>query len=125
MLYELEASSRIPYAQVQSPPNLDVEEIIQENKPYGVYLLKEQADLVGFQPDSNWSEKTIVFGKGDKKETQTGFLTTTPRFVVLSQSGTEVEKGEWQDNGKTIAGNWRYEGLLKQFGEYTRSGFEG
>jgi len=98
-----------PWVQVVNVKNDSLKNIAKDNKPWGFFLAQEQATDVGFEPDNNWDDIDIEFV--DDEPTH-GYLTKSPRFVVIQRSRPEAYK-------KNSYGNWRYEGLY--FGDSANS----
>ena len=89
-----------PWVQVLNAKNMPLKDIAKFNIPWGFFVAQPQATEVGFKPDINWEEINIEFGD----EPTIGYLTKSPRFVVISRSRPEAFK-------KNSYGSWRFEGL--------------
>jgi hypothetical protein len=56
---------------------------------FGIFISAEQAEMANFTPDHNWQPTEVGFS--GKEEPTVGFITTSPRLVVIHQSKAEVQ----------------------------------
>lgn len=64
-------------------------------KSYGLAIKLDQAKAAGFQPDDNWQQMEHEFSTGD---TETLFMTTTPRLVVVRRGPVCIRDRATGDN---------------------------
>lgn len=89
-------SSTIPYVQIISPPNVKIPMLQKSDFDMGFFIKKEQAELAGFVPDETWIPCEVPLGN----DTEVGFITANPKFVIIHKSQLEIqnkgENGRWQ-----------------------------
>ena len=112
---EITTSNRLPYLQIQNPPNMSLAQIEKFGAPWGWFLPSEQAELAEFQATEDYQPTRIVFGEDTAQPREVdGFLTTKVRLCILHRSNIEVQ--EKATNG------WKYLGLAYKLGERTNHG---
>ncbi len=112
---EITTSNRLPYLQIQNPPNLSRAQIEKFGAPFGWFIPVEQAELAEFQATEDYQPTRITFGEDTAQPREVdGFLTTKVRLCILHRSNIEVQ--ERATNG------WKYLGLAYKLGERTKHG---
>ena len=107
---EITTSNRLPYLQIQNPPNLPLAQIKKFGAPWGWFIPTEQAELAEFKANEDYQPTRIIFGEDTSQPREVdGFLTTKVRLCILHRSNIEVQ--ERATNG------WKYLGLAYKFGE--------
>lgn len=92
----------LPHCQVLSPKGENRAEI--EAKPHGIFIPVDQADVAGFMGGEGWSLIEKYFAGAD--EPTHGWLCKEPRFLVVKQTGAEVQRREDFQGRRT----WKYAG---------------
>jgi hypothetical protein len=92
-----------PWVQLVNAGKMPLKDIEKFNVPWGVFIPQGQAEEVGFTPSGHWKEIEIEF-EGSSDEPTLGYLTQSPRFVVIQRSRPECYK-------KNAYGSWRFQGL--------------
>ncbi len=112
---EITTSNRLPYLQIQNPPNMSLAQIEKFGAPFGWFIPVEQAELAEFQATEDYQPTRITFGEDTAQPREVdGFLTTKVRLCILHRSNIEVQ--ERATNG------WKYLGLAYKLGERTKHG---
>jgi len=112
---EIVESNKLPYCQIQNPPNISLSQIEKMNSPWGWFIPSEQAEQAEFNLPDYWTPTRLSFGEDTPNPRHIdGFLTRKIKVVVLHQSNIEVQ--EKADNG------WRYIGLAYKSGQLTPEG---
>lgn len=70
---------------------------------YGLAILVENAQAVGFQPDDNWQQVEHEFNSG---ETEPVFISTTPRLVIVRRGPLSVKDRETGNKLGTFKDNY-------------------
>lgn len=101
---ELEEGGGIPWCQIVSPPRgRTSSELKKGGYPLGIFITKENAEAVGFQPESPWKETVLVReNKNGEEEEIEGYITDEATFLIIHSSQTEVQKRG--DRGYTFMG---------------------
>jgi hypothetical protein len=107
---DLASASVIPWIQIVNPPNIKNLAKIGEND-WGLWLSKENAELIGFsaESDPNWRFADLENGW----ENSTGYLSHATRFLVVHQSEMEVQKKSSSGNG------WQFVDVAYKYGVKT------
>ncbi len=112
---EITTSNRLPYLQIQNPPNMSLAQIEKFGAPFGWFIPSEQAELAEFQATEDYQPTRITFGEDSTQPREVdGFLTTKVRLCVLHKSDIEVQQ--------KATNGWKYLGLAYKFGERTAEG---
>ena len=112
---EITTSNRLPYLQIQNPPNMSRAQIEKFGAPFGWFIPAEQAELAEFQASNDYQPTSLVFGEDTAQPREVdGFLTTKVRLCILHKSDIEVQQ-------RAELG-WRYLGQAYKFGERTAEG---
>ncbi len=112
---EITTSNRLPYLQIQNPPNLSLADIKKYGTPFGWFIPAEQAEQAEFNASNDYQPTRIVFGEDTAQPREVdGFLATKVRLCILHRSNIEVQ--ERATNG------WKYLGLAYKLGERTAEG---
>ena len=112
---EITTSNRLPYLQIQNPPNMSLAQIEKFGAPFGWFIPVEQAELAEFQATEDYQPTRIVFGEDTAQPREVdGFLTTKIRLCILHRSDIEVQQ--------RATNGWKYLGLAYKFGERTAEG---
>lgn len=98
---------RLPYFQVINAPKK-----FTSKSPFGWFIPAAEAEMAGFTPDSRWSAYTHRFESSGN--TEDGYLTKAPRFVVLGKS--EIEAYVHTPIGRRYAGPAYVKGNLVNYG---------
>jgi hypothetical protein len=61
----------------------------------GIFILKAEADKVGFEPDARWTEYEHSFA--GSKEKSLGYMSQNPRILIVRSGGLAMF---WRENGK-------------------------
>lgn len=98
-------STRLPYCQIVSPPNLvpaklSKWEIEGGYKEIGFFIKATEAEKAGFIPDDTWQPYEASLGDG----TEVGFITQSPRFVIIHKSQREIQYRPSKDDRFTFVG---------------------
>ena len=112
---EITTSNRLPYLQIQNPPNMSLAQIEKFGALFGWFIPSEQAELAEFNATGDYQPTRITFGEDTTQPREVdGFLTTKVRLCILHRSNIEVQ--EKATNG------WKYLGLAYKLGERTTHG---
>ncbi|MGK7949126.1 MAG: DUF5895 domain-containing protein [Xenococcaceae cyanobacterium] len=112
---EITTSNRLPYLQIQNPPNMSLAQIEKFGAPFGWFIPAEQAELAEFQTTENYQPTSLVFGEDSSSPREVdGFLTTKVRLCILHRSNIEVQQ--------KATNGWKYLGLAYKSGERTTHG---
>jgi len=99
------ASTQIPYCQIISPPNLQPGKLSKWEKEGGIreigfFIKATEAEKAGFIPDDTWQPYEASLGDG----TEVGFITQSPRFVIIHKSQREIQYRPSKDDRFTFVG---------------------
>jgi hypothetical protein len=99
------ASTQIPYCQIVSPPNLVPVKLSKWEKEGGLkeigfFVKATEAEKAGFIPDDTWQPYEASLGDG----TEVGFITQSPRFVIIHKSQREIQYRPSKDDRFTFVG---------------------
>ena len=112
---EITTSNRLPYLQIQNPPNMSLAQIEKFGAPFGWFIPVEQAELAEFQATVDYQPTRITFGEDSTQPREVdGFLTTKVRLCILHRSDIEVQQ--------RATNGWKYLGLAYKLGERTTHG---
>ena len=90
---EITTSNRLPYLQIQNPPNMSLAQIEKFGAPFGWFIPVEQAELAEFQATGDHQPSRIVFGEDSTQPREVdGFLATKVRLCILHRSNIEVQQ---------------------------------
>ena len=99
------ASAQIPYCQIISPPNLVAGKLSKWEKEDGLkeigfFIKAVEAEKAGFMPDDTWQPYEASLGSG----TEVGFITQSPRFVIIHKSQREIQYRPSKDDRYSFVG---------------------
>jgi hypothetical protein len=99
------ASAQIPYCQIISPPNLVAGKLSKWEKEGGLqeigfFIKAVEAEKAGFIPDDTWQPYEASLGSG----TEVGFITQSPKFVIIHKSQREIQYRPSKDDRYTFVG---------------------
>jgi hypothetical protein len=99
------SSTQMPYCQIVSPPNLVPGKLSKWEKEggsqeIGFFIKAVEAEKAGFIPDDAWQPCEASLGDG----TEVGFITQSPRFVIIHKSQREIQYRPSKDDRYTFVG---------------------
>ena len=99
-LIHTSASTSLPYAQIVSPPNIKQGQLEKGGFDMGIFIKTEQAELAGFFADESWTPTEVEFSDG----IQTGFISKSPKFVIIHKSALEIQYRPTKEDRFTFVG---------------------
>jgi hypothetical protein len=109
---DLTTAEVIPWIQIVNPPNVKNLKKITEND-WGLWLSKENAEAIGFNPDGDPNWKFVDLE--NNWENSVGYLSHATRFMVVHQSEMEVQ--EKSASGKA----WKFVDVAYKYGFMTEA----